>query len=82
VAYADLDLADPADARKMLQRIREAAAATCRDARKASGGPAAETFEYCRAHVERDAVRRLKAPAVRQAYMTPADSAPLLADAR
>jgi UrcA family protein len=76
VRYADLDLADPAQAAVMLKRVRRAAAGACYASPWNAGTDidSIERFDACYRTTVRDAVRRLNAPQVSMRFDSRPDS--------
>ncbi|HEY0435757.1 MAG TPA: UrcA family protein [Phenylobacterium sp.] len=72
IRYADLNLATPTDAAKMLKRIRRAAAEVCAASPGQDGNDiyAIEGFESCYAQSVQRAVAKLNAPLVTAALET------------
>jgi UrcA family protein len=74
VAFGDLDLSRPEDARVMAKRIDKAAARACGGDPRLGPGPwlaaswAVEAFEECHRDAVRAAVAQLGAPRVAEAY--------------
>jgi UrcA family protein len=66
IAYADLDLRDPAQAQVMLQRIRRAAASVC--APSATSHADILAADTCRREAVARSVAKLNAPAVTAAF--------------
>ncbi|HXA41165.1 MAG TPA: UrcA family protein [Phenylobacterium sp.] len=64
VPYSDLDLASPAGARRLLQRIEAAADAVCGGAARAVSAHDRDAYETCREGAISGAVARANSPAL------------------